>query len=228
MLKKIVFCVLAIGCLLPIAAQSSDTIVTVEETYLGSAESIIVRELVRSSGYDAKLIALSYIEEAVGDGGGGSDVFDSLTALAGEGMLTVIREEGRVVNNYPDIRRRACELLGKTGSEQAVPTLISLIYVDNEPSVISAAIKALADIGYNDNDRTVEMINWVARKFNTVLPTTNLAFEILDAYEKLGPSVENKSAMADSIIMIASNYSYPTPVRDRAYEVLRIALGGEE
>ena len=53
------------------------------------------------------------------------------------------------------------------------------------------------------------MINWVTRKFDIILPTSSLALEILNAYEKLAPSVKNKSPMVASIIRIASNYKLP-------------------
>ncbi len=226
MTGKTIFFILIALCLLPLAAQESGSIMTVEEAYLSSAESVIIRELANSDGYDAKQVALQYIEEAVNDGRTSPDIFEALNTLAGEGMFTVVREGGRVANNYPDIRRKACELLGKTGSEEAVPTLVSILYVDNEPSVISAAVKALGDIGYNEDDEVVEMINWIARKFDIVLPTSSLALEILNTYEKIAPNVENKSAMIENIIRIASNYNYITPVRNRAYEVLRSVQSG--
>lgn len=201
--------------------EESDSIMTVEEAYLSSAEGVIIKEMARAEGRDAKQVALQYIEEAIDNGRQSQEMFDALKILAGEGMLTVVRENGRVANNYPDIRLKACELLGKTGSEEAVPILISVMYVDNEPSVISAAVKALGDIGSNENDEVVEMVNWIARKFDIILPTSSLAYEILNTYEKLAPNVENKSGMLENILRIASNYNYVTPVRNRAYEVLK-------
>ena len=217
--------------ILPVAAQQtqssdteeekSDSIMTVEEAYLNSAEGVIIKELAQADGRDAKQVALQYIEEAINNGRQSQEMLDALKILAGEGMLTVVRENGRVANNYPDIRRKACELLGQTGSEEAVPILISVLYVDNEPSVISAAVKALGDIGSNENDDVVEMINWIARKFDIILPTSSLALEILNTYEKLAPTVENKTGLIENIMRIASNYNYVTPVRNRAYEVLK-------
>lgn len=224
---------IAAALLMPAAAQqqsqtsgtsgqeSSDSIMTVEEAYLSSAEGILIKELAQSEGRDAKQVALQYIEEAIDGGRQSQEILDALKTLAGEGMFTVVRENGRVANNYPDIRLKACELLGKTGSEEAVPILVSVLYVDNEPSVISAAVKALGDIGSNENDEVVEMVNWIARKFDIILPTSSLAYEILNTYEKLAPTVENKTGMVENILRIASNYNYITPVRNRAYEVLR-------
>lgn len=206
--------------------EGSDSIMTVEEAYLSSAEGVIIKELAQSGGRDGKQVALQYIEEALNNGRQSQEILDALEILAGEGMFTVARENGRITNNFPDIRMKACELLGKTGSEEAVPTLVSVLYVDNEPSVISAAVKSLGDIGYNENDEVIEMVNWIARKFDIVLPTSSLALEILNTYEKLAPVVENKSGMVENIIRIAGNYNYVTPVRNRAYEVLKSVHAG--
>ena len=224
---KIIFCLLAAFCVLPLAAQAGDSIMTVEEAYLSSAESMIIKELANSSGRDAKIVALQYIEDSLNAGRMSPEVFETLKSLAGEGVFTTVTENGRVTNNYPDIRIRACELLGRTGSADAVRTLVSVLYVDNEPSVITAAVKSLGDIGNNDGNEVINMINWIARKFDIVLPTSSLAFEILNTYEKLAPLVEDKGEMLENIVRIASNYNYVTPVRTRAYEVLKIVQESE-
>ena len=69
------------------------------------------------------------------------------------------------------------------------------------------------------------MIYWVTRKFDIILRTSSLALEVLNTYEKIAPKVKNKSGMVESIIRIAGNYNYVTPVRNRAYEVLKSVSG---
>ena len=221
MSKKIIFSLLAAFCVLPLAAQD-DSIMTVEEAYLSSAESVIIKELGRTTGRDAKQVALQYIEEAINGGRMSSDVMDVLKELSGEGVFNTVRENGRVVNNYPDVRMKACELLGKVGTKEAVKTLVSVLYVDSEPSVVTSAVKALCEIGDNENNEVVSMINWIARKFDVVLPTSSLALEVLNAYEQFAPSVENKTEIIENLVRIVNNYNYVTPVRNRAQEVLRI------
>ena len=56
-------------------------------------------------------------------------------------------------------------------------------------------------------------------------PNSSLALEILNTYEKILPKVENKKAMVDGIVRIASNYSYVTPVRERALTLLKSITG---
>lgn len=208
--------------------KKSDSIVTVEEAYLSSVEGVIIKELAQADTRDSKLVALQYIESALNDGRSNEDIQVALDSLAKEGITTVIRESNRTVNNFPDIRMKACELLGKAGTPEAKDTLIAVMYSDNEPSVIKEAVKSLGELGYNDNDEVVEMINWITRKFDIILPTSSLALEVLNTYEKLAPKVENKSGMIESIIRIASNYQYVTPVRTRAYEVLKSVSGNND
>jgi hypothetical protein len=206
-------------------AQKTDTIMTVEEAYLNSVEGVIINELATADGRDNKMVALQYIETAIDAGRKTEDIQVALASLSSEGINSVVRESNRTMNNYPDVRMKACELLGKMGTEEAKDTLVAVMYSDNEPSVIMSAVKSLGEIGINENDEVIEMINWITRKFDIILPTSSLALEILNSYEKLAPTVQNKSGMIENIIRIASNYNYVTPVRNRAYEVLKSVSG---
>ena len=80
------------------------------------------------------------------------DMVSSLRSLAGEGVTTKARTNGRLMNNYPDIRKKACELLGQVGTEDAKNTLVQIIADDQEPMVVAAAVHSLGDIGLNEND----------------------------------------------------------------------------
>jgi hypothetical protein len=208
-----------------VQAQKADSIMTVEEAYLNSVEGVIINELATADGRDNKMVALQYIENAIDSGRKTEDIQSALDSLASEGINSVVKESNRTMNNYPDVRMKACELLGKMGSVAAKDSLVAVMYSDNEPSVIMAAVKSLGEIGINENDEVVDMINWITRKFDIILPTSSLALEILNTYEKIAPTVQNKSGMIENIIRIANNYNYVTPVRNRAYEVLKSVSG---
>jgi len=217
--------VFSLSALWSLQAQQTDSIMTVEEAYLNSVEGVIIKELATTDGRDNKQVALQYIENAIDSGRKSEDIQIALTSLASEGINSVVKENGRTMNSYPDIRTKACELLGKMGTPEAKNTLIAVMYADNEPTVITAAVKSLGELGYNDNDEVVDMIAWITRKFDIILPTSSLALEVLNTYEKLAPNVKNKAGMVESIVRIANNYNYVTPVRNRAYEVLKQVSG---
>ncbi|HIW35452.1 MAG TPA: HEAT repeat domain-containing protein [Candidatus Treponema faecavium] len=201
--------------------QSTSSDITVEDEYLSSMEDLIVTELAFAPDRDTKLVALQYLEDAVNQGSISPNMQTALNALAGEGVLSQTRENGRLVNNFPDIRARACELLGMVATEESKNLLVDIVLADNEPMVISAAIRSLGDIGMNENDEVVNTIAW-AQKRNAVLnPTSSLAHEVLVAYEKLLPTIEDKSPVIQSIASIATNYRYITPVRTMAQALLK-------
>ena len=209
-----------------IFAQQGGETLTVEEAYLNAVEGVIINEMLNTEGRDSKFVALQYIENAIENGRDSADIQRALASLATIGLSKTIREDGRITNNYPDVRMKACELLGKTKNPEAKSSLQQVMYLDNEPAVITAAVKALTEIGYVEDDREVlEMVNWINKKFDVVNPTSSLALEILNAYEKIATIVKDKTGLVEGIMRIASNYSYVTPVRKRAQEVLT-ALSG--
>ncbi len=203
-----------------------ESMMTVEEAYLNSVEGVILKEMIYAPGRDSKYVALQVIEDAIESGDASPEIQAALDSLATVGLTTVVRENGRVANNYPDIRMKSCQLLGKIKTEQSKNTLLKVMYQENEPVVVMAAVKSLGEIGINDNDEVVEMINFINKKFDIVNPTSSLAMEVLNTYDKLAPMTENKQGMVDNIMRIANNYSYVTPVRNRALEVLKAVFAG--
>lgn len=195
--------------------------ISAEKDYLSSIEDVVITELTNSDERDNKLVALQYLENAVEEGRVTPDMMAALDQLAGEGISSQSRTDGRLMNNYPDIRAKACELLGKVATEESKTTLKKIALNDNEPMVITAAVRSLGDIGLNDNDDVVNTIAWANKKNAAVNPTSSLALEVLITYEKIADSVQDKSAMIQSVGQIATNYHYVKPVRERALELLK-------
>ena len=63
------------------------------------------------------------------------------------------------------------------------------------------------------------------RKIRYFKPTSSLALEILNAYEKLAPTATDNTSMIQSISAIATNYNYVTPVRTKALNLLKQLTG---
>ncbi|MBO5235652.1 MAG: HEAT repeat domain-containing protein [Spirochaetaceae bacterium] len=206
-------------------AQQATRETTVEDEYLSSVEGVIIRELSQADDRDNKFVSLQYIEDALNAGRTSPDIQAALDSLAGEGITTQSRTNGRLVNNFPDVRRKACELLGKVPTEESKNTLVQVTLADNEPVVVAAAVRSLGEIGINDNNEVVEAIIWAQKKYATLNPTSSLAFEILNAFEALADTVQDKAPMIQSISAIASNYTYATPVRTKAYDLLKTLTG---
>jgi len=195
---------------------------TVEQSYLQeSVELMIIREQSRAESRDMKMIALEYIGDAINRGNTGEEIRSALEYLSMEGILNQTRENGRLVNNYPDVRTRAATYLGMLGTPEAANTLIRMVSIDNEPMVLTEAIKALGIIGINDNDQTANAISWTVNRFNNLNPDNLLALSAIEAFEKLAAAsggIKDPAAV-QTLIRIAEG-PYIRPVQDRAREAL--------
>ncbi|MDE7139461.1 MAG: HEAT repeat domain-containing protein [Treponemataceae bacterium] len=219
-LRKAVCAVCAAVCTLGVFAQQNNrSEESADAAYLSSIEDLVISELATSEELDNKLVALSYLEAAIDDGRTSPDMMVALDQLAGEGITSQSRTNGRLSNNYPQVRAAACDLLAKVPTEESKTTLKKIALADNEPMVITAAVRALGEIGLNDKDDAVDTIAWVSQKNLYVNPTSSLALEVIIAYEKLADKVENKSAMLQSVNKIATNHLFVSSVRTRAKEL---------
>ena len=201
--------------------NSTEKETSVESEYLNDVDGDIIMTLAESDEYDNKLVALQYLQAALEDGNTSDAVIQALDRLAGEGLTTQSRTNGRLSNNFPEIRREACKLMAKVPTEHSKNILIDIANSDNEPMVIAAAVKSLGEIGINNNDETVDAIAFANRRNQYLNPTSSLALEVLNAFEMLADSTENKKTMIDAVARISTDYHYVTPVRQKAYKLLK-------
>ncbi|MDR2072852.1 MAG: HEAT repeat domain-containing protein [Spirochaetaceae bacterium] len=204
-----------------ISGQESGEI-SVEESYLQeSVENMIIREQSRAESREMKMIALEYIGDAISRGNTGEEVRQALEYMGLEGTLNRGRENGRLINNYPDVRRETVKYLGQMGTVEAKDTLLKIIYYDNEPMVLQEAVKSLADIGNDDNGRTISTIAWILQKFDNTNPDNLLALSAIEAFEKLGEKTGGlKDPNAIQMLIRIADGPYIRPVQDRAKQAL--------
>ena len=202
---------------------------TVEEAYLQeSAETMMVRELSRADDRDSKEIALDYAKKAIDSGRTNDDLRNSLEFLALENNDVIVRSGGVGVatNNFPDIRRRACEYLGNFPSAESKDTLKKVL-VNNkveDPMVLAEAIRALGKIGLNDNDDVVEAIaNSVSHFANVGMAEDRLAVYTMFAFTDLAEKnhgIKDMATVTDTIMQFTKG-SYVTTVKKLAMDTLQ-------
>lgn len=211
--------------------SGSDRAISVEESYLQESNEIkIIREQARGDSEEQKLLALEFIKDAIGRGNDREEVRASLEYLATEGTVAMTRENGRLVNNHPLVRKQAVEYLGELGTPEAKDTLIRIIRADNESMVLAEAFKSLAKIGINDQDQTVNEITTIVRHYNALASSKTdeyLIYSALEAYEQLalanGGISDQYTLGAIADIMVGP---YQKKVRDRARDVLTKLFNG--
>ncbi|MDR2445115.1 MAG: HEAT repeat domain-containing protein [Spirochaetaceae bacterium] len=214
------FCVFAS---VTVAAQD----LSVEESYLQkSVESMVINEQAKSGDRENKYAALQYIRQTIDNGNPTDDVQEILSYMALEGILNKIRAEGRTVNNYPDIRMKAVEYLGDLKGEKASATLIRVLLVENEPSVIAEAVRSLTKHGFDESSYALDIILYVFRKYDSKMPSNLLAVSVIDSCLAFTEGSEVKNPWVYSTLLhISKTPSYVRPVRDYAGEALSKVYG---
>jgi HEAT repeat protein len=195
---------------------------TVEQSYLQeSIELMIIRETARASTREQKFIALEYIGDAINRGNNSDDIRQTLEYLSREGRRIQARENGRLTNNFPDVRRQAARYLGQLGTEEARKSLVEICQFENEPMVLQEAIKSLGDIGTNDNNETVANIAWVMTRFDNLNPDNLMAIATIDAFERIARQNNGlNSPEAIRVLVRISEGHYIRPVQERARQLL--------
>ena len=209
-------------------AQSTDKASqkTVEDVYLQSSVEVqVVRSLVNEQGRSEKLKALDFIAKMVETGKVNDkslDVVVLLDQLGGEGTTNEIRQNGRVINDYPEVRRQAAELLGQIGGDKSREVLLNMAIKDPEPMVISEAVYSLGLIGGGDQSARVEaVITNLVKTQDAIRPDSNFAFAAVSSLEMLGK--KNKGKVSQEVfaaLIRIQNGNYITPVRKKAEAVL--------
>ena len=223
-LKRLTILLAAIAFIATTAAAQNNQRreMTVEESYLQeSIEIMIIRETARAHSREQKLIALEYVRDAIERGNRNDEIRQTLEFLSREGRRNVARENGRLVNNFPDVRRQAAKYLGQMGTEEARRSLLEILSFENEPMVLQEAIKSLGDIGTNENNETVAYIAHVMTRYDNLNPDNIMAVAAIDAFEKIARNNNGlNSPEAIHVLVRISEGQYVTPVKERARQLM--------
>ncbi len=197
---------------------------TVEELFLQSIQMTVIGEQAVSPERASKLKALDYIDNMISNGkasANSADIHAILDYLSLTGTGVKFRENGRVINNFPEVRRRACEELGKLGGESAKDSLINILLTEKEPMVLSEAAYALGKIGLNKNNQVSQALSYAILNQDIMIPDNNFAFAVLLAYEKLAKA---NNGLRDPTVLRAiiriQNGNYIKKVKAKAQEVI--------
>ncbi len=198
---------------------------TVEELYLKNIEFQIMKEKAFSGDREMKLNVLKNLEKEISEGKVGSNDLDVefiLEYLAMEGSTRKVIENKRLVNYFPEVRRRACNLLGKLGGERAKDALITVLLNDPEPMVKSEAAYALGEIGLNKNGEVVKALLFALNNQDPRKADNNFAYAVVLAIEKIAKKnggIKDPEAYR-ALVKIADGQSYIRVVRNKAIQVL--------
>lgn len=212
--------------MVPLTAQEQSE-ATIEELYLQSAiKTQIIKAEAASPDRDMKMVALTDIREMVAEGSASDnpEILEVLGDLAGEGVTNIVREQGLVVNDFPEVRREAAKILGEMGTPEAARELNTILLTDPEPMVMSEAILAISNISVDDtNARNRSMAAAIYRQ-TAVNKDNNFAYTYLQAVENVASREGgiNDPMIFEEVAKIAdARQGYNRVVRERAFRLLR-------
>ena len=214
---------------LPLSAQESEQ--TIEELYLQSAiKTQIIKAEAASPDRDMKMIALTDIAQMVEDGSAADnpEILEILGDLGGEGVTNVVREQGHVLNDFPDVRREAAYVLGMLGTEEAARELNTILLTDPEPMVMSEAILAISTIDVEDKQSRNRSMAAAIYRQTAINKDNNFAYTFLQSVENIA---RREGGIGDPMIfeeiakIADSRQGYNRVVRDKAYQLLRELQG---
>jgi HEAT repeat protein len=208
-----------------VGQTNTDREMSVEEYYLQESNEVrIIKEQARGDSVEDKELALDFIIDAIKRGNDQEEIRATLENLGTEGTVSISRENGRLVNNNPQIRIRAVQYLGELGTPEAKDALLRIVKADNESSVLVEAFRSLAKIGINENDETVKEISFIVHRYNNLAankPDERLIFNALEAYEQLAETSGGiKDPTTLDVIREIQTGPYQRIVRERARKLM--------
>ena len=213
--------VLGLAAAAMLAAQDMEREQTVEELYLEQIEMQILREQAFADDRELKILVLDDLEALIEQGNTGRDVELILEYMALEGIVRTVRESNRLINYFPEVRRRAANLLGRVGGEYAKEALITVLIKDDEPMVKAEAAYALGVIGENDSNEVVRALVYSLEQENPDQPDNNFAYAVCLSLEKIArenDGIEDPAAYR-ALVRIAQG-SYIRTVQNKALATL--------
>jgi len=213
----IILAVTAVPVVMGQAAESGNG-----EQEVLTVELMVIRETSMSSNRRQNLLGLEYIEDAIGRGDAGDEIYAALERLVLTGSQNRVVARGAVVNNFPDVRQEAARQLGVLGTEEARAILLRAILSEREPMVLQEMMNSLGSIDLEDNTQTISIMVWVANRFHRTFPPNNhVALATVNALEQLA---ERDGGLtyhhAFRYLFAVAEGPYVLPVRERAWEVI--------
>jgi hypothetical protein len=219
----------ALAVVVSLGAQSGRREPTVEELYLRDVVYQVRREQAYSDDRELKMMVLDELEEMIQEGSvdDPDKVQPILEYLGMEGTARRVKESNRLINYFPEVRRRAANLLGRLGGEKAKNSLITILIVDDEPMVKAEAAYALGVVGLNEANEAVKAILYTLEQQDPTMPDNNLAYAVCLALEKIAEKnngfkePQDTAEAARALVRIAQG-NYIKTVRRKAVDTLDV------
>jgi len=139
--------------------------------------------------------------------------------LSEEGSTRKEYQNGRQVNDFPDVRQKSVRVLAKLKGDQARDALVNVLINDDNTVVKAEACLALAEVGDSSSGEALRALVYVYRR--TYKPDIRILQAIITAIQKIAKS--NSSSFADAVYILSEIQlgNYNRAIREAAYNAMQ-------
>ena len=149
-------------------------------------------------------------------------LLDLVAHVATESWDMPVTQGIGVINDFPDTRARAAQLLGVIGTAEARAVLFSILRREQNTEVLGPAAMAIAGIPTDDRQPTIDILaQRLLQMANTARPDHAFTYALVIAVRTLH---EHGGAISDpdlyTALLAVSQGPYPGPIRQLAIDTV--------
>lgn len=139
--------------------------------------------------------------------------------LMGEGSIRKQFQDGRQINDYPEIRRKSVKVMAKIGGAGARLSLLNALNTEPHSSVKAEICLALADPNMSDDSGDIlRALSYMYRTTNR--PDQNLVAALIDAVKNIAKGNPMNYSEAIYLLSEIQHGNYNRDIRTRALEAI--------
>jgi len=223
---------LALFAVAPMIAQETGTGapepagLTVEERYLASHTTVAtLNAQLRTDDEELKLLALAGMEDQFRAGVLARDdrtAFEALAYVLDEGVTHVTKGDAMPLHYYPEVRRRAAEIISWSTQDGVVSQLVTNVLKDPEPNVQAQALYSLARIGADPEGDVSRAIAKRLLREDLDNPDLGVVYAALVALENIYADEDNplQPEAREMVMRVSTGGPYTKLIRHKALAIL--------
>ena len=176
-------------------------------------------------GRDGVQLVLSEIDRRVSSRSLGKSrwyVVRMLERIVGLGLVTQVRQNQKLVNDFPDLRAAAAGLLARVGSTGSRSALLQVVASETDGVALAAEVQALGAIASDSDGASLRAAVRAFTSRTRQAPDNRLASAMVDAVGRIAVyegSISDSSAI--SALLAVSTGAYDASIRAAAGSILQ-------
>ncbi|MBN1646881.1 MAG: PQQ-binding-like beta-propeller repeat protein [Spirochaetales bacterium] len=182
-----------------------------------------MREFSESADRELKFMVLDQIEQDYNSAAyfAWEDLYNELLySLLSDGIVHQKRLQKRVINNFPDVRSRAADLMGVYGNLRTIRQLEAMLGQETDEVALRHIIHAVGELGSDPDGRIILQLDRMTDSLSKYNIPDKIVAEILDCLYKIGRYSANYEGVAALVVRLYSLDIAPS-LKEDALQVLQ-------